>query len=369
MPAAFPRARREAYDTVTAAGVASRRVRRLIGRVLGNTPGRGVADLQGRQAIDDFTPENLYVVGDYHGRALRNPPMVPAASLALPADEWILGAVRSDDARAYPLSILSHAHLVNDVIAGEPFLATYCNQCVSGLGFEPTVDGRSLSFDLYGIYRGNAVMIDDQTGTLWSQLEAEALVGELHGKRLIMEPVYVTTFGEWLDRYPKSLGLRPDPSSGRPARSWAGEAPRGFQAGASRPEIVRRSVPRWDDRLDADAFVLGVEIAGTARAYVLDPRRPGPALHQDVVAGVPVALLAPPGTWPLVYDRRTDRGVVELSAADGVVVDRDGSTWTGDGVATAGPAKGTRLRFVPSRQTKWFAWASAFPATDIERLA
>jgi hypothetical protein len=57
---------------------------------------------------------------------------VPAPGFAEAADapdvadeDLVLGVVLGEDARAYPVRALAYHHLVNDVLAGEPIVATY----------------------------------------------------------------------------------------------------------------------------------------------------------------------------------------------------------------------------------------------------
>jgi hypothetical protein len=41
------------------------------------------------------------------------------------ADDLVLGVASGSEARAYPVRALAYHHLVNDVVAGEPIVATY----------------------------------------------------------------------------------------------------------------------------------------------------------------------------------------------------------------------------------------------------
>ena len=49
----------------------------------------------------------------------------PAAADALPDDEPVIGVVRGDDARAYPLDILRMHEIANDAIDGMHYAASY----------------------------------------------------------------------------------------------------------------------------------------------------------------------------------------------------------------------------------------------------
>ena len=69
-------------------------------------------------------------------------------------------------------------------MAGTPVVATYCTLCHTGLVWESTVDGRVLTFHLYGINNQNMLMRDRETGTWWQQSTGEAIQGPLRGRRL-----------------------------------------------------------------------------------------------------------------------------------------------------------------------------------------
>jgi hypothetical protein len=44
---------------------------------------------------------------------------------AVAADDLVLGVASGSEARAYPVRALAYHHVVNDVVAGEPIVATY----------------------------------------------------------------------------------------------------------------------------------------------------------------------------------------------------------------------------------------------------
>jgi hypothetical protein len=267
-----------------------------------------------------------------------------------------MGIELAGDERAYPLTSLGWRHVLNDVVGGTPVLLTFCPRCRSGTAFDPRVDGRDLTFRLYGGYQGTVVMQDDQTGTLWSHVTGEALAGPLVGHRLQQLPVELVPLETWLERHPHSRAPVAPP---RPHRS-AGQQ--------DVVEWVGRTLHAPDDRLDPGARVLGVAAVGAARAYVLDPGRTPPLLLQDQVGDVPIVLLGSPGASPLAFDRRLDGTVLAFELEAGRVVDAGGSVWTGSGVAVEGPLEGRRLSFVPSMVTNWHAWSGYHPGCEITDL-
>lgn len=232
------------------------RIRR-IGRKLRGGPGRGPEGGPGLLPVDVSGLAVAPGVSLPHLRrrgrdvpVLRYPPTVPARTLDLPYDQLVLGAARGGEARAYPTSVLRH--IVNDQLGGGSFLVTYCVWCSSGLAFDPLVEGQTLTFDVFGAYQGAFVMNDEQTGTIWAHLTGEALVGPLAGRRLLQEPVQMTTLRRWLELHPDSTA--PDPSIAIPK-----ERP-GVRDQA--PRQLLETVSTWDDRLSPRSLVLGVRGGG-----------------------------------------------------------------------------------------------------------
>jgi hypothetical protein len=280
---------------------------------------------------------------------------VATRTLDLPGDEFVVGVEHQGLARAYPVSVLWQHHIVNDELGGKALLASFCLRCFSGASFDPLVDGDLLEFDVFGRYLGAMVMKDDRTGSLWSHLSGEALAGPLVGRQLALLPSEMTTLARWLERYPDSTS--PDPA--------VTVAPEPVRPGSRYSGGGKGTVPRRDPRLDQQALVLGISIDGRSRAYVLPSSDEGPRLYQDELGGAPIVLLAPPGSGPLVYDRRTASRVVDLRADGDGIVDASGTRWTDRGRAIDGPLAGTSLAVVPSRIVEWYAWAAYFPETDV----
>ncbi|SFR50643.1 DUF3179 domain-containing (seleno)protein [Halogeometricum limi] len=158
-------------------------------------------------------------------------------------DSVVVGVERGGDARAYPLSILWWHEVVNDEFGG-PLLVTYCPICRSGMVAERLVAGRPTTFRVSGhlwrpprIYTeasvldgrafgaslndadaavrnsGNLVLVDDATGSYWSQLLARAVCGPASGTRLVFRPSTVTTWGSWRRDHPETDVCLPPPHS------------------------------------------------------------------------------------------------------------------------------------------------------------
>lgn len=194
----------------------------------------------------------------------------------LAPDQTVVGLATSETARAYPLTVLWDHEVVNDVVGGAPVLVTYCPLCRSGMvaervlppvGGHPEGEGGSeqgertaersprgdrTRFWASGLLwiapaareaaaadegrvfgagrRGNTedelrhnrnlVLLDEATGSFWSQILARAICGPMKGASLRLVPSTVTTWRSWQERYPETDVLLPPPISttnrGRP---------------------------------------------------------------------------------------------------------------------------------------------------------
>jgi len=123
---------------------------------------------------------------------------VESADAWLQDDAWILVLEYQGACRAYPLQILVWHEIVNDAIAGDPLLITYCPLCASSAVYLRTVNGQVFEFGTSGkLYNSNLVMYDRATGTYWSQLDGLALAGDLADQTLVRISSDIVRWGDW----------------------------------------------------------------------------------------------------------------------------------------------------------------------------
>ena len=100
------------------------------------------------------------------------------------------------EVRGYPQKILDRHEIVNDVVAGDPVLITFCPLCGSALAFERVLDGETTEFGVSGkLHNTDLVMYDRETESLWQQITGEAIVGERIGDRLTQLPFFGLSWG------------------------------------------------------------------------------------------------------------------------------------------------------------------------------
>ncbi|MBI3955698.1 DUF3179 domain-containing protein [Candidatus Gottesmanbacteria bacterium] len=163
--------------------------------------------------------------------------------------------------RFYPFQILVWHEIVNDTVNGKRVLVTYCPLCLSGIVFDPLVNGQRVEFGTSGkLWNSNLVMYDRKTDSLWSQILGEAITGEMTGARLAVLPSDMMGYENFKKTYPAGLVLSKETGAAR----FYGQDPYGdyyTSPGTYFP------VGKKDDRLGEKDFVLGIIVNNKAKAY------------------------------------------------------------------------------------------------------
>lgn len=299
------------------------------------------------------------------------------------ADEW-LGAQEpvvlvqaGDDARAYPLQILTWHEIVNDTVGGLPLTVTFCPLCNTAIAFERTLDGRVLDFGTTGRLRfSNLLMYDRQTESWWQQAGGDAIAGELAGQHLAFYPATIIAWDEFKATYPDGMVLSRETGFNR---SYGSNPYVGYDDVNSSPFLFRG--PATPGALPPMARVLTVDLNGEAVAYPYDVLAEA-LVVDDVVGGQPVAVFWQPGVASALDSGSIAQGRDVGSAAafsslldgrqltfvnqQGRIVDAEtGSVWSLLGQAVEGELAGQQLTPVVGVNHFWFSWAAFKPETRI----
>ena len=284
--------------------------------------------------------------------------------------EWddqdpIIGLVVGDDARAYPVRLLSSHEIVNDVVGGEPVAVTWCPLCFSAMVFSRIVKDKELTFGVSGyLLDNNLVMYDHRTNTLWSQLLAQAVKGAYRPERLNLFPSVMTSWGAWKERYPQTrvlsaerLGLLAD----EVIDPYVGYYSSGI-AGLTGQEDAATA-------LNPKELVVGLIAGEFARAYPFSEVR-NLGLINDTLGETPLLLALDDGLEAAVVYRREVGGqelTFSATQENGILRDDEtGSLWQlSTGQAVEGPLEGERLPRLAAPLVFWFAWSDFQPNGDV----
>jgi hypothetical protein len=224
------------------------------------------------------------------------------------------------------------------------------------------VDGRTLTFEVAGLLDGVLTMVDRETGTVWTHLDGKAIRGPMAGERLTMVPIPQMTWGDWRAASPDTLVLSAD-------------TPFSNRYGSVRIGVYSPSEARFgDERLRANALVVGVEVDGRFKGYAVEALAAEGGLVNDGLGGRPILVLYDADARTgIAFSRVLDGRALEFAggARDGRLELRDletGSTWDLRGRATSGPLAGKTLDFVPSFISEWYGWSAYHPESALFAL-
>ncbi len=234
----------------------------------------------------------------------------------------VLGLVHHGEVKAYPINILNWHEIVNDVVGCRPVFISYCPLCGTGMAFDPTFKGIKYTFGVSGLlYKSDVLMYDHQTESLWSQIQKEAVTGEMMGTRLTLLPLIHTTWKSWKKEHPKTLVLSTETGYRR-------DYSRDPYADYETSDRLMFPVGKIDRRFPPKTWVLGIERNGNTKAYPFPDLAKGPASITDWLGSEEVRI---------EYDRgsRTAR-----------IKNKDGAD-------------------LPTVVAYWFAWAAFHPKTEV----
>jgi hypothetical protein len=183
------------------------------------------------------------------------------------ADKWIqdnelvLAIIYKKEKRVYPLQILVWHEIVNDFIADDPILITYCPLCGSGIAYERRINGETFEFGTSGkLYNSNLIMYDRLTNSYWTQIDGLAVVGELTGTELKEVSIDTVVWSDWKIEYPESKVLSQETGFNRNY----GNDPYGSYYEDS---FTLFPVENEDNSVHPKTVIFGIEINGTYKAY------------------------------------------------------------------------------------------------------
>lgn len=221
--------------------------------------------------------------------------------------------------------------------------------------------GRRLTFDLYGIYNGELVFSDRQTGSVWSLSGGFALDGPLRGRHLGIVPLLETTWAAWRELHPDTRVL----SDATPFHDKYER----YQRRTSLKPGFASTIVNNDSRLPAFEKILAIEVDQQHRAYPLAAAEAEGVINDQVGGTKIVVLFDRASRTAAAFKSRLDGRILRFGKATGpraVAMDDDTvSMWRIDGTAIDGPLRGRRLEPLKFHTGAWYSWAAYFPDTSI----
>ncbi len=299
------------------------------------------------------------------------------------ADEWlgdqepVISIVVDDEARAYPLQIMTWHEIVNDEFGDRAIAVTFCPLCNAAISFDREVgDHGVMRFGVSGLLRhSDLIMWDDKTESWWQQMTGEAIVGELAGEQLTLLPSIMVSYAEFKETYPDAVVLSRDTGH---ERTYGNNPYAGYDSIDSSPFLFDGE---HDERNRPMERVLTLEIGDEPRAYPFSLLEDHPVVH-DEVSGEPVVVFWAPGATSALdetsiaesrdvgsagaFSPILDGTELSFVHVDGEIRDEQtDSTWNVLGHAIDGELEGERLDEILNGTHFWFAWAAFKPDTTV----
>lgn len=185
--------------------------------------------------------------------------------------EPVISITINDEAKAYPLNMLTMHEMSNDSLGGIPILPTYCPLCNSSVVYDRRLNHNGkeylLEFEVSGMLRNSdMVMADKQTESWWQQLTGTGLVGELAGAELEVIPSLVISVEEFFLRYPEGKILSTE--TGTESQERYGTNPyNNYDSDTNKPYERFYDHTRLDTRLPAMERIIDVEGSNGYKIY------------------------------------------------------------------------------------------------------
>lgn len=226
------------------------------------------------------------------------------------ADQWIkdnelvLGIIHKGIKRVYPLQILVWHEIVNDEIAGDPILITYCPLCGSGIAFERKINSETVEFGTSGkLYNSNLVMYDRKTDTYWTQIDGKAILGELTGMQLKEVSIDTVAWRDWKKEHPDSEVLSKETGF---TRNY-GNDPYGSYYEDSN---LFFPVDNKDTTIHPKTVIFGIIVNGIYKAYQEDDLK-RLKLINDTVGGIDITLQRDSAGIVKIMNQQTGEEIVK----------------------------------------------------------
>lgn len=297
------------------------------------------------------------------------------------ANEWlqdqepVILVALENEARAYPLQILTFHEIVNDVLAGQPIIVTFCPLCYAALAFDRRIDGVVHSFGVSGMLRhSDMVMFDRETESLWQQLNGEGIVGTYTGKTLTPIPAQIISYKQFKEAHPFGEVLSRETGH---RRNYGQNPYAGYDDINDRPFLYKGP---FDKRVPPMEKLVTVSIGEEHKAYPHSITRKERVIH-DEVGGASIVVFHGEGAVSAldkksiaeskiigttgVFYNEVENEVLQFRYDGGFFLDESGTKWDITGKALTGPKSGKQLRPIPHGNFFAFAWFAFQPGTPL----
>lgn len=200
------------------------------------------------------------------------------------------------------------------------------------------IDGQSLKLVVSGkLWNRSLVMMDQETGGLWSQLLGRCMEGQLKGKELEVLPSIITSWKAWKQAAPKT--------------------------GAAMMSRTAQVFQRDFHDQNRDRLLVGAVIDGGPRHWAFKQLPAGSTISDDF-EGLPLWLTVDEDAYGVrLFERKIDEQALTMRHTNAGWVDEETqTTWDPtSGVGIQGTHRGKKLKALPAIVSFRKAWMTFHP--------
>jgi hypothetical protein len=277
-------------------------------------------------------------------------------------DDLVIGIVKENVMKAYPLRILDWHEVLNDDVFGEKITISYCPLTGTAFGWESMVGGNFSEFGVSGLlYNTNLILYDRRSGSYWSQLKLECVNGKFIESVPKVVNIIETTWGLWKEMFPETKILSDKQGF---SRNY-GEYPYGNYKEDN--SFLLFPVSKSDNSIPNKNRVHAIIRGESAKVFQFSSFGNGKAIRSGfssddiLIVGnkkmINSYILGPQHS-NLVFE-------YDFSIPEYYFKDNEGNKWNVLGVAVEGPRKGEILGATNSLMSYWFAIPAFFSNIEI----
>ncbi len=291
---------------------------------------------------------NFKFTAEYRFRQPKNLVFQLPAANAVEKSMQIIGVEINGKTKAYPVSFVRYHHQIVDSIYGKIIIVTYCGLCRTGRVYEPYVNNEYETFRLVGINHNNAMFEDKRTKSWWSQETGVCIAGELKGKRLKEVDCNNMILQKWMELYPETGIMQPDPLFIR----------RYLKENDFTPNAENPVNPQKGGTWLARTFIIGISVNSFERAYewnYLVKAR----IIRDKIGGADIILVNSIDNKSFAAFEVPNNSSVMLRN-DTIVLNNKYFNFTGRNLAS----DQMEMKKIRAYKEYWFSWLFAHPNTS-----
>jgi hypothetical protein len=277
-------------------------------------------------------------------------------------DDFVIGIVKDNEAKAYPHFILDWHEIVNDKINEDFITVNYCPLTGTAFGWESSVNGQKSTFGVSGLlYNTNLILYDRNTDSNWSQLRLQCVNGSSIGKKPILINVVETNWGTWKKLYPNTKVLSTDTGFSRNYANYP------YGDYRTNQNFFLFTASPSNDALPNKERIYAILDGDKSKVYQFSKFNNGKVFKDEfngknyLIVGNENLITA----FELTSEHDDLNFEYDFNNSISFFKDNEGNKWSVFGKATEGPRVGQELKMTRSVVSFWFAIASFYPNPEI----